>query len=41
MAQGWSAIEVFGEPGEHPDPLGWRATVSNVRSRSLALRRCS
>jgi len=23
MAQGWSAIEVLGEPGEHPDPLGW------------------
>lgn len=23
MAQGWSALEVLGEPGLHPDPLGW------------------
>jgi pimeloyl-ACP methyl ester carboxylesterase len=22
-AQGWSALEVLGEPGEHPDPLAW------------------
>ena len=23
LAQGWSVIEVLGEPGEHHDPLGW------------------
>jgi hypothetical protein len=23
MAQGWSALEVLGEPGEHPDPVAW------------------
>ena len=23
LAQGWSAIEILGEPGGHPDPLGW------------------
>jgi pimeloyl-ACP methyl ester carboxylesterase len=23
MAQGWNALEILGEPGEHPDPLGW------------------
>ena len=23
MAQGWSALEVLGEPGEHEDPLAW------------------
>jgi len=23
MAQGWSALEVLGEPGEHRDPLAW------------------
>jgi hypothetical protein len=23
MSQGWSALEVLGEPGEHDDPLGW------------------
>jgi pimeloyl-ACP methyl ester carboxylesterase len=23
MAGGWSALEVLGEPGEHPDALGW------------------
>lgn len=23
MAEGWSALEVLGEPGEHPDPVGW------------------
>jgi predicted alpha/beta-hydrolase family hydrolase len=22
-AQGWSALEILGEPGEHPDPLDW------------------
>jgi hypothetical protein len=23
MARGWSALEVLGEPGLHPDPLAW------------------
>src|SRR2546423_3943640 len=23
MAGGWSALEVLGEPGDHPDPAGW------------------
>jgi hypothetical protein len=23
MAHGWSALEVLGLPGDHPDPLGW------------------
>ncbi len=23
MANGWSALEVLGEPGQQPDPLGW------------------
>jgi hypothetical protein len=23
MERGWSALEVLGEPGEHPDPLAW------------------
>jgi len=23
MARGWSALEVLGEPGEHPNPLAW------------------
>jgi hypothetical protein len=23
MAQGWSALEVLGEPGSHPEPVAW------------------
>lgn len=23
MAERWGALEVLGEPGEHPDPVGW------------------
>jgi hypothetical protein len=23
MAQGWSALEVLGEPGDHPEPVAW------------------
>jgi hypothetical protein len=23
MAQGWSALEVLGEPGTHPEPVAW------------------
>lgn len=23
MAEGWSALEVLGEPGDHPDPVAW------------------
>jgi pimeloyl-ACP methyl ester carboxylesterase len=23
IGQGWSALEVLGQPGEHPDPLEW------------------
>lgn len=24
MARGWSALEVLGEPGSHPEPLTWQ-----------------
>src|SRR5436309_9259444 len=24
MARGWSALEVLGEPGSHPEPLDWQ-----------------
>jgi hypothetical protein len=24
MARGWSALEVLGEPGDHPEPLAWQ-----------------
>src|SRR5437588_6275495 len=33
MAQGWSALEMLGEPGEHPDPLAW---VRDCAERALA-----
>lgn len=33
MAQGWSALEVLGEPGQHPDPLGWERECAD---RALA-----
>jgi hypothetical protein len=23
MSQGWSALEVLGEPGDHPEPVAW------------------
>jgi pimeloyl-ACP methyl ester carboxylesterase len=28
MAQGWSALEVLGEPGDHPDPLAWEGACA-------------
>ena len=28
MAQGWSALEVLGEPGDHEDPLGWERSCA-------------
>lgn len=29
-ALGWSALEVLGEPGEHPDPLGWERECADA-----------
>jgi hypothetical protein len=34
MAHGWGAIEVLGEPGLQPDPLGWERDCAD---RALAL----
>jgi hypothetical protein len=29
-AQGWSALEVLVEPGEHPDPVGWQRAAAEA-----------
>jgi hypothetical protein len=37
MAEGWSALEVLGEPGQHPDPLGWeRDCAEHALARSTS-----
>lgn len=30
LAQGWSALEVLGEPGEHPDPIEWQREAAEA-----------
>lgn len=30
LAQGWSALEVLGEPGDHPDPEAWQQAASEA-----------
>lgn len=43
LAQGWSALEVLGEPGEHPDPFAWerdcaeRALAQTSGGRTLVI----
>jgi hypothetical protein len=30
LAHGWSALEVLGEPGEHPDPIEWQRSAAEA-----------
>ncbi len=30
LAQGWSALEVLGEPGEHPEPVAWQRAAADA-----------
>jgi hypothetical protein len=30
LAEGWSALEVLGEPGEHPNPVEWQRTAAEA-----------
>ena len=30
LGQGWSALEVLGEPGEHPDPIEWQRAAAEA-----------
>jgi hypothetical protein len=30
LAQGWSALEVLGEPGEHPEPVAWQSAAADA-----------
>lgn len=30
LARGWSAIEVLGEPGDHPDPVAWQRAAAEA-----------
>ena len=30
LTAGWSALEVLGEPGEHPDPLEWQHAAAEA-----------
>ncbi len=30
LAEGWSALEVLGEPGEHSEPVGWQRAAADA-----------
>ena len=30
LAEGWSALEVLGEPGDHPDPIAWQRAAAEA-----------
>jgi hypothetical protein len=30
LAEGWSALEVLGEPGDHPDPVQWQRAAAQA-----------
>jgi hypothetical protein len=30
VSRGWSALEVLGEPGEHPDPISWQRDAAEA-----------
>ena len=30
LSEGWSALEVLGEPGEHPDPIAWQQKAAEA-----------
>ncbi len=40
MSQGWSALEVLGEPGEHDDPLEWERDCAHRAIKWRATGRC-
>ena len=39
VAEGWSALEVLGEPGEHADPVGWQRAAAEAALAAAAAER--
>ena len=39
IAQGWSALEVLGQPGEHTDPLAWELDCAESAFAQIGDRR--